>query len=119
MFEPRTKDEKMPHWPAARFLDPRTSLWALRNRAYSLESACKEFKTEHQKIDHKPTGKVTLKEIEYARGDVACTVDLLNAVKQEFDLHPITAGPDRMFSCASVAKNYSEDLNILHPSEKV
>ena len=51
--------------------------------------------------------------------DVACTVDLLNAVKQEFDLHPIAAGPDRMFSSASVAKSYLEELNILHPSEKV
>ena len=119
MREPRKKDEKVPHWPAARFLDPRTLLWALRNRSYSLESACKEFKTEHQKIDHKPTGKVTLEEIEYARADVACTVDLLNAVKQEFDLHPIAAGPDRMFSSASVAKSYAEELNIFHPREKV
>jgi hypothetical protein len=117
--EPKTKDEKVPHWPAARFLDPRTLLWALRNRSYSLESACKEFKTEHQKIDHTPTGKVTVKEVEYARGDVACTVDLLNAVKQEFDLHPISAGPDRMFSPASWAKSYLEELNIFHPSEKV
>jgi len=119
LFEPRTKDEKVPHRPAARFLDLRTLLWSLRNRSYSLESACKEFKTEHQKIDHKPTGKVTVEELKYARNDVACTVDLLNAVKREFDLHPIAAGPDRMFSPASMAKSYLEELHILHPSEKV
>ena len=119
LFESRTKDEKVPHWPAARFLDLRTLLWSLRNRSYSLESACKEFKTEHQKIDHQPTGKATVEEIEYARCDVACTVDLLNVVKQEFDLHPIAAGPDRMFSPASVAKSYLEELNILHPSKKI
>jgi len=119
LHERRTKDEKVKHWPGARFLDPRTLLWALRNRSYSLDSACEEFKTEHQKIDHTPTGKVTVKELEYARGDVACTVDLLNAVKQEFDLHPISAGPDRMFSSASVAKSYLEELNIFHPSKKV
>lgn len=117
--EPRTEGEKVKHWPGARFLDLRTLLWALRNRSYSLESGCKEFKTEHQKIDHRPTGKVTTEEIKYARGDVACTVDLLNAAKQEFDLHPIAAGPDRMFSPASVAKSYLEELNILHPSEKL
>lgn len=64
-------------------------------------------------------GKSTREEVEYARGDVACTVDLLNAAKQEFDLHPISAGPDRMFSSASVAKSYLEELNILHPSEKL
>jgi len=48
-----------------------------------------EFKTEHQKLDHTPTGKVTANEIEYARQDVACTLDLSNPAKQEFDLHPI------------------------------
>lgn len=117
--EPTTDGEKVKHWPGARFLDPRTLLWALRNRSYSLESACREFKTEHQKIDHRPTGKVTTEEIKYARCDVACTVDLLNAVKEEFDLHPIKAGPDRMFSSASVAKSYLEELNIFYPSEKV
>ena len=47
------------------------------------------------------------------------TVGLLNAAKREYDLHPIAPGPDRMFSSASVAKSYLEELNILHPSEKV
>jgi hypothetical protein len=66
-----------------------------------------------------PAGRVTVEEIEYARADVQCTVDLLNAAKKEFDLHPIAPGPDRMFSPASVAKSYLEELHILHPSEKV
>jgi hypothetical protein len=106
-------------WPAARFLDVRTLLWALRNRSYSLRTACEQLKTEHQKLDHAPTGKVTLQEIEYGRNDVRCTVDVLNAAKQEFDLHPIASSPDRMFSPASVAKSYLEELKIVHPSEKV
>jgi hypothetical protein len=106
-------------WPTARFLDVRTLLWALRNKSYSLKTGCKEFKTKHQKLDHAPTGKVTPEEIAYARNDVPCTVDLLNAAKQEFDLHPIDPGPDRMFSPASVAKSYLEKLNVFHPSEKV
>jgi hypothetical protein len=46
-------------------------------------------------------------------------VDLLNAAKREFDLHPIAPGPDRMFSPASVAKSYLEELRIAHPCEKV
>lgn len=119
LSEPKTKGEKVKHWPGARFLDLRTLLWALRNRSYSLESACKEFKTEHQKIDHTPKGRVSIEELEYARGDVACTVDLLNATKKEFDLHPIAPGPDRMFSPASVAKSYLDELRILHPWEKL
>lgn len=119
MSKPGKKPKRVKLWPAARFLDVRTLLWALRNKSYSLKAACKELRTLHQKIDHTPTGKVTLEEIEYARNDVPCTVDVLNAAKQEFDLHPIAPGPDRMFSPASVAKSYLEKLNILHPSEKV
>jgi hypothetical protein len=115
MSEPRKKSQKVKLWPVARFLDVRTLLWALRNKSYSLRRACEEFNTEHQKIDHKPTGKVSIQ----ARNDVPCTVDLLNAAKQEFDLHPIDPGPDRMFSPASVAKSYLEELRIVHPCEKV
>ena len=58
-----------------------------------------------------------LEEIKYCRHDVRATARLLNAVKQEYDLHPIEPGPDRMFSPASVAKSYLEELNISHPSE--
>jgi hypothetical protein len=119
MSEPSTKSNKARLWPTARFLDLRTLLWALRNRSYSLKSAGVEFKTKHQKLNHTPTGKLTVNEIEYARQDVACTLDLLNAAKQEFDLHPIEQGPDRMFSPASVAKGYIDKLNVFHPSEKV
>ena len=97
----------------------RTLLWALRNESFSLKAACEELETEHQKIDHTSTGTVILEEIEYARNDVPCTVDVLNAAKQEFDLHPIAPGPDRMFSPASVAKCYLEELGISYPSEKV
>jgi len=119
MSERSEETNKARFWPTARFLDLRTLLWALRNRSYSLKSAGVEFKTKHQKLDHTPTGKVTVNEIEYARQDVACTLDLLNAAKEEFDLHPIESGPDRMFSPASVAKGYIDRLNVLHPSEKV
>jgi hypothetical protein len=119
MSERGKKKKRVKLWPAGRFLDVRTLLWALRNRSYSLKTACAELKTEHQKMDHTPTGKITPEEIEYARNDVPCTVDVLNAAKQEFDLHPITPGPDRMFSPASVAKGYMEELNVFHPSKKV
>lgn len=105
-------------WPAGRFLDLRTLLWALRNRSYSLESACESFGIPG-KLDHKPSGRVDAAEVEYCRNDVRATVGLLNAAKQEFDLHPISPGPDRMFSPASVAKSYLEELHITHPSEKV
>jgi len=118
MFEPRKKNKRAKLWPAARFLDVRTLLWALRNRSYSLKTGCKEFCIPG-KLDHKPSGGVDLEEIEYCRQDVRATVNLLNVAKQEYDLHPIAPGPDRMFSPASVAKSYLEELNIIHPSGKV
>jgi len=118
MAEPKERGEKVKHWPSARFLDLRTLLWALRNKSFSLKAACKEFGIPG-KLDHKPSGRVDIDEIEYCRQDVRATVGLLNAAKQEFDLHPIEPGPDRMFSPASVAKAYLEKLNVLYPSRKV
>jgi hypothetical protein len=110
--------KRMKLWPAGRFLDLRTLLWALRNKSYSLKTACKEFGIPG-KLDHKPSGRVDLEEIEYCRQDVRATVGLLNVAKQEYDLHPIAPGPDRMFSPASVAKGYLEELRISHPCKKV
>jgi hypothetical protein len=118
MSEPKEKGGRVKLWPSARFLDIRTLLWALRNRSYSLRLGCKEFGIPG-KLDHKPCGRVDREEVEYCRQDVRATTELLNAAKQEFDEHPIAPGPDRMFSPASVAKSYLEELSISYPSEKV
>jgi len=100
------------------FLDLRTLGWALFNQSFSLKTLCEELKTEHQKLDHDPTGEVTPEEIEYARQDVRCTVDALNALKQEFDRHPIGLKPYHAYSPASVAKSYLDEMSIIRPAEK-
>ncbi len=100
------------------FLDLRTLAWALFNRSFSLKRLCEELLTEHRKIDHEPTGKVTVEEIEYARQDGRCTVDALNALKQEFDKHPISLKPCNAYSPASVAKSYLDAMGIIRPAEK-
>ncbi len=102
----------------AYFLDLRTLGWALFNKSFSLKTACEDLKTEHQKLDHEPTGKVTPKEIEYARQDVRCTVDVLNALKREFDKHPIDLKPYHAYSPASVAKSYLDTMGIMRPALK-
>jgi len=106
----------------SRFLDLRTLLWALFNKALSLKKACEleAFKKHDlpKKIEHKPSGHVTAAEIEYARQDVRCTAALLNAAKQEFDLHPIKLNPDKAYSPASIAKAYLEAMNIAPPAKK-
>lgn len=103
---------------AAHFLDLRTLAWALFNQSFSLKSLCRELNTKHQKLDHEPTGKVTSKEIEYARQDGRCTVDALNELKHNFDTHPIDLKPYNAYSPASVAKAYLEQMGITKPAEK-
>jgi hypothetical protein len=101
------------------FIDLRTLGWALFNIPFSLETACKKLKTEHQKFeDHEPSGKITPKEIEYARQDVRCTVDVLNVLKREFDKHPIDLKPYHAYSPASVAKSYLDTMGITRPALK-
>ena len=102
----------------AYFLDLRTLGWALFNEPFSLKRLCEDLKTEHQKLDHEPTGEVTPEEIEYARQDGRCTVDALNALKQEFDKHPIALRPYHAYSPASVAKSYLEAMGIKRPGER-
>ena len=102
-------------WPKdPRFLDLRTLGWGLRNEAYSLKRACKAFGVEG-KISHKPTGRVTAKEITYCRGDVGATARLLNAMRREFNRNPIESHPDKVYSPASIAKAYLDAMNIRLP----
>ncbi|MGH9515921.1 MAG: hypothetical protein ACRD3P_09625 [Terriglobales bacterium] len=102
----------------ALFLDLRTLAWSLLNKSFSLKRLCEKLKTEHQKIDHEPTGEVTREEIDYARQDGRCTVDVLNGLKQEFDKHPIDLRPNNAYSPASVAKSYLTSMGIIRPTEK-
>jgi hypothetical protein len=96
----------------SRFLDMRTLTWALRNESYNLDRACKAFNIPG-KMNHKPTGRVTPKEIKYCREDVAATNRLLNAAKAEFDGHPIDLNPDEAYSSASIAKAYLSSMILL------
>src|SRR5262249_4391654 len=70
------------------------------------------------KLKHKPTGRVTFEEIKYCRQDVRATVNLLNAMKNEFDRHPFELRPDKAYSPASIAKAYLEAMRIALPKAK-
>jgi len=123
-----TKPQRPEEWPTykvgktrlvCRVLDLHTLAWALYNESYSLKAACKELGTKNQKFgDHDPSGTVTTDELEYARQDVRCTVDLLNSLKEEFDRHPIELHPDKAVSPASVGKAYLRTMGIVPPKDK-
>jgi hypothetical protein len=113
LMRPRVAEE----WPVVRFLDLHTLAFALRSESYSLDNTCVAFSVPG-KIKHEPTGKISLKEIDYCRQDVRATTNLLNALRHEFNLHPITLPPDRAYSPASIAKAYLDVMGIQPPLEK-
>ncbi len=101
-----------------RFLDLKTLAWALRNRSFTLDSACKEFKVPG-KLDHSPTGRVTPEEIDYCRQDVRSSVGLLNALLSEFRKYPLgDLTPEAAFSAASIAKAFLSTMEVRQPTEK-
>jgi len=101
-----------------RFVDLKTLAWALRNRSFSLDSACREF-TVPGKLDHAPTGRVTRKEIDYCRQDVRASVGLLNALLSEFREYPLgDLPPEKAFSAASIAKAFLNTMGVTQPEQK-
>jgi hypothetical protein len=103
---------------SGRFLDLKTLVWALRNRTHSLESACREFRVPG-KLDHSPSGRVTIAEVDYCRQDVRATLGLLNALLVEFRKYPLgDLPPERAFSAASVAKAFLETMGVVPPRQK-
>jgi hypothetical protein len=111
-----TKKRLIPYFPG-RFMDLRTLGWALRNESYSLRSACEAFGVVG-KDDYEPTGRISHEEIDYCRHDVRATRNLLNAMRTEFDRHPIDLQPERAYSPASIAKAYLRALGVKTPREK-
>jgi hypothetical protein len=113
----RRKDEQH-RWRNGRFLDLHTLAFALTDTSYTLENAIHEFGSKPEKMEHKPTGQITDEEIAYARQDVRATFGLLNALKREYDLHPIALPPDRPYSPASIGKAYLRAMGIEKPMDK-
>jgi hypothetical protein len=103
---------------SCRFLDLKTLAWALRNRSFSLKSACAEWKLPG-KLDHEPTGRVTEEEIDYCRQDVRASVGLLNVLLNEFKQYPLgTLPPEKAFSAASIAKAFLSTMGVQEPGQK-
>jgi hypothetical protein len=113
----RRSDEQH-RWRRDRFLDLHTLAFALTDNSYSLAGAIHAFGSVPTKLEHKPTGKITDKEISYARQDVRATLGLLNALKREYELHPIRLRPYRAYSPASIGKAYVRAMGIAEPMRK-
>jgi len=84
-----------------RFLDLSVLGWALRNRHMDLNGFLLSFGLR-SKMKHEPTGRVTKSELQYGWTDVERTVELLNAMKREYDGFPLDLPPEQAFSAASI-----------------
>ncbi|SPF36940.1 conserved hypothetical protein [Candidatus Sulfotelmatobacter kueseliae] len=109
----------------ARLLDVGTLLFALFDRHLGVGDWCRYFREErkldwvHEKLDHEPSGHVTLEELQYCRRDVQYTQDLLNCAKAEFDLYGLDdLLPDKAYSPASLGKSIFRQMRITPPSDK-
>ncbi|MDQ2889971.1 MAG: DNA polymerase [Gemmatimonadota bacterium] len=101
-----------------RFLDLRTLVFALTSEGHSLKSACAVYKVEHGKTEPFEHGVITDEYIDYNRRDVLATAELLEALRPEFDAHPIRLDPCKAFSPAAIAKAYLRAMGIKPPSQK-
>ncbi len=101
-----------------RFLDLRALAFALTNAGHSLASACTAFGVPVGKGYTTQHGKITNAYIAYNRQDVTASRGLLNALRQEFDRHPIALDPCKAYSPASVAKAYLDALGIARPADQ-
>jgi hypothetical protein len=113
----RGKDEQS-RWRRGHFLDLHTLAFALTDNSHSLSSAISAFDSQPKKMGYEPTGLVTENEITYARQDVRATLGLLNALKREYDLHPVVLPAERAYSPASIGKAYLRAMGIVEPMRK-
>lgn len=112
------RKQEQPRWRRFRPLDLHTLAFALTDESYSMAGAIRTFDSQPQKMEHEPTGLINSEEITYARRDVHATLGLLNALKHEYELHPIDLRPDRAYSPASIGKAYLRKMGIAEPMRK-
>jgi hypothetical protein len=93
-------------------LDLRTLAFALTDRSYSLESACRAFGVKHGKQRVAKHGVVTKTYIDYNRRDVQATSELAVKLLTEYRKHPINLQPTKAYSPASIGKAYMRAMGI-------
>jgi hypothetical protein len=102
----------------ARFIDLRTLAFALTDRSYTLEGACKAFGAPYEKSDV-DYGRMSTELIEYAIEDVRHTSVLYRNLLAELSRHPgVDLEPHRLFSPATVGARYLEAMGMERPLEK-
>jgi hypothetical protein len=100
------------------FLDLRTLAFALTGEPHSLASACRAFGVKEGKDEAKGHGEITEAYIDYNRQDVRASAALLEALREEYDRHPIDLPATRAYSSASIAKAYFHKMGLALPRQQ-
>ena len=100
-----------------RFLDLSVLGWSLRNKHLDLDGFLASFGLPG-KMKHDPTGRITTRELAYGRRDTKRTVQLLNAMKREYDGFPLSLPPERAMSAASITKAFLDEMCVERPAQK-
>jgi len=101
-----------------RMLDLKHLTFALTDRHLSLAGAAKAFGLEVGKLETEHRGEITAAYLEYNRRDVEVTARLLEAVRAEWDRHPVALSPDKVMSPAGLGKGYLRAMGIVPPALK-
>ncbi|MGI0014861.1 MAG: DNA polymerase, partial [Nitrososphaera sp.] len=101
------------------FVDLRTLGWAIRNKKFSLDAACKEFNTEIQKKKARQHDKITAEYIDYCVNDVKATYTLFGAMLREYEKYDIDLDTSKAFSPSSIGKALLHKMGIAETSQKI
>src|SRR2546427_3277275 len=100
------------------FVDLRTLGWAVRNKKFTLETACKEFNTKIQKKKAQH-GTTNAEYIDYCINDVKSTYSLFGAMFEEYEKYTIDLELSKAFSPASIGKALLRKMGIADTSQKI
>jgi hypothetical protein len=108
-------DSKKALISGANVLDLRTLIWAMTNKACTLERACKLFQLpdDYCKGHAEIHGVISPDYIDYNRQDVTATLHLAAAALKQFSEHPIALSPIKALSPASIVKSYLDAMGII------
>jgi hypothetical protein len=93
------------------FVDLKTLTFALTDRSYSLDSACKDFNAS-RKLHTEEYGKITEKFIDYNIQDVRSTAELYQKSLERYRMFNLDKEPNKLYSPAAIGKAYLEKMNI-------
>ena len=93
------------------FVDLKTFTFALTDKSYTLDSACKDFGAS-RKLYIEEHGKITEEYIDYNIKDVISTANLYEKSLKRYKMFNLSKEPNILYSPASIGKAYLEKMNI-------